>query len=270
MTSRDIHASEQMLDLMIDRVASGTGDDNALGVSLNDDLLALESAAGALAFAFASADADPIPAGLRDRCAGAARAILDTSPPAVEQARPSPPLRFTPPTVVQQSRSPLTSLGWLAAAACLAIAAFAWWPASPDASAAPAERMGRLVANATDLTRWDWQPWGEGEAGVSGEVVWSEAAQEGYMVLEGLPENDPSQEQYQLWVVESSRGTPLEVPPVDGGVFNVDSSGRTVIPVRCTIPAEGVVAFAITREPPGGVVVSDQSRKVVIAAPSAG
>ncbi|MEL6796200.1 MAG: anti-sigma factor, partial [Planctomycetota bacterium] len=128
----------------------------------------------------------------------------------------------------------------------------------------------RRPRSTDDLTRWDWASWnetsaGDAYAGVTGEVIWSEDAQEGYMVLEGMPTNDPSAEQYQLWVIESSRGVPLEVPPVDGGVFDVDDVGKVVIPIRAALPATEVVAFAVTVERPGGVVVSDQARRAVIA-----
>ena len=78
------------------------------------------------------------------------------------------------------------------------------------------------------------------------------------MRIRGLAPNDPTREQYQLWVVESSRGTPLEVPPVDGGVFNVDSSGRTVIPVRSLRGRLRRLAHLGTR-PLGAVLFADPS-----------
>ncbi|MEO1716470.1 MAG: hypothetical protein AAFR76_05105 [Planctomycetota bacterium] len=56
------------------------------------------------------------------------------------------------------------------------------------------------------------------------------------------------------------------MPPVDGGVFDINEAGKVVIPIRVALPASDVVAFAVTVERPGGVVVSDQARRVVIAA----
>ncbi|MEO1584197.1 MAG: anti-sigma factor [Planctomycetota bacterium] len=189
-------------------------------------------------------------------------------------ARTPKPLTFRAPESVSAGQPASFSsgpgrFGWVAAAACLLIAAAAWWPSGTVGveTASLSGRVAALAGTASDLDRWDWAPWDEQYAGVGGEVIWSESAQEGYMILSGLPENDAETHQYQLWVVESSRGTPLEVPPVDGGVFNVayDGSGQAIIPIDPAIRAEGVVAFAVTLESPGGVVVSDQSRRVVIA-----
>lgn len=269
-----------MLDLLADAIASGDGpsgsgsDADIRSRFSSVDVYDFEQAAAAVACACASFDAEKLPHDLRLRCSGAVRAVArETAAPASRpaQAQRPEPLRF-----VNHDASPRAqrgrgvAMGWLAAAACLAIAASAWWPRGEPGGGSPAtlsgeQRMATLVGTAEDLTRWDWNAWDEAYGDVKGEVVWSEAAQEGYLLLTGMPVNDPSAEQYQLWVIESSRGTPLEVPPVDGGVFNVTESGRIVIPVRCAIRARGVVAFAITREQPGGVVVSDRSRKTVIA-----
>lgn len=279
MTSSGSHLSDTQLDALAECVCSGLeGPDgrvdapSLVGVT-ESDVYSFEAAAAAIACACAVTDEEALPDMLRARCIGAARALSESRSAPSTPVSPAP-LRFTTPASTKPRAGGL-GLGWLAAAACLAIAAVAWWPSSAGtvspSQPTPEQRMQSLVASADDLDRWDWQPWDPSMDGVTGEVVWSEAAQEGYMVLSGLPVNDPSQEQYQLWVVESSRGTPLEVPPVDGGVFNVTEAGETVIPIRCAIPAEGVVAFAVTIEQPGGVVVSDRDRKAVIAqAPAKG
>ncbi|MEO1534725.1 MAG: anti-sigma factor [Planctomycetota bacterium] len=298
---------DAMLDLLADAVAFGLEPDGSNGSHSRDDVLSrfsddevweLEHAAAAVALACAS-DGDTLPDSVRLRCSGAGRAIasgvhtLNGSTAAPQQVRqpadPSAPLRNEPRKEPLRfvrhdaggrpgsRRNGSATIGWLAAAACLVVAATAWWPASsvsgpvsgPVSSGgdpiAAEQRMDRLVETAADLTRWDWNAWDPAFAEVTGEVVWSEAAQEGYMVLTGMPANDPSVEQYQLWVVDASRGTPLEVPPVDGGVFDVADDGRVVIPVRCAILARDVVAFAVTIEQPGGVVVSDRTRPTVIA-----
>ncbi len=276
MSDSHLHLNDSLLDRLIEAVASGHA---TAGTSPERDVLEhftaaeieeFEAAAAAVACACVAHDAEELPADVRLRCSGAGRAVAAQAAIVHGPSHQRPPLRFTTPS--QSGRRRQTApLGWIAAAACLAIALVASWPRPAAAPPTPEQRMTALVQAAPDLTRWDWEPWNDSYAGVTGEVVWSEAAQEGYLRLAGMPVNDPLAEQYQLWVVESSRGTPLQVPPVDGGVFNVSLAGEIVIPIRCAIPAEGVVAFAITVEQPGGVVVSDQSRKTVIAqAPSQG
>ncbi|MEO0632055.1 MAG: anti-sigma factor, partial [Planctomycetota bacterium] len=236
------------------------------------DVAEFERAAAAVACVCAAHEVESLPDEIRLRCAGAGRAVADGQRHVHGPTTRSAPLRFTQHAQQSSRANGRTgSLGWVAAAACLVIAVAAAWPRSAVGPSTPEEQMSRLLATANDLTRWDWASWGpapsgESYAGVTGEVVWSEDAQEGYLVLEGMPANDPSAEQYQLWVVESSRCVPLEDPPVDGGVFDVADNGRVIVPIRCAIPARDVVAFAVTVEEPGGVVVSDQSRKAVIAA----
>ncbi len=273
MSRSETHLPDTLLEVLAEALGSGEqavpasdapGEFPGVSPSAYQEF---EQAAAAIACVTASADTDSMPSELRLRCSGAARAVL-TDPNPEPSSSPAP-LKFTPERNHEPSRSGGLGLAWLAAAACLLLAVTAWWPARAPLDAV--QRMQNLTATASDLDRWDWDAWDPALEGVSGEVVWSEQAQEGYLVLAGLPQNDPTQEQYQLWVIESSRGTPLEVPPVDGGVFDITEDGEVVVQIRCAIPAQGVVAFAVTREPPGGVVVSDQSQKVVIAqAPSEG
>lgn len=53
-------------------------------------------------------------------------------------------------------------------------------------------------------------------------MVWSTEGQEGYLRLKGLPANEPSRSQYQLWIVDPER----DEFPVDGGVFDIPSGER--------------------------------------------
>ena len=79
------------------------------------------------------------------------------------------------------------------------------------------ERMVALMA-ADDIVRADWNEASEGVLPeTSGDVIWSDRKQEGYMRFRGLPSNDPTKTQYQLWIVDPSR----DERPVDGGVFDV-------------------------------------------------
>ncbi|MEO1129854.1 MAG: anti-sigma factor [Planctomycetota bacterium] len=159
-------------------------------------------------------------------------------------------------------------LGWLAAAACLFIAAIAWFaePVGPSA-ATPADGLALLIDEADDLVEIDWaaaKPDPLVADAVTGRVVWSPSRQEGYMVFSGLGANDPTQDQYQLWIFDAERN---EAHPVDGGVFDVASAeGETVIRIDPRVPVSEATLFAITVEPPGGVVVSTRERLPLIAA----
>ena len=100
-------------------------------------------------------------------------------------------------------------------------------------------------------------PWSASEfdaySGVTGDVVWNNEEQRGYLRLAGMPVNDPSVRQYQLWIVDPSR----DEKPVDGGVFDIPAGAEPVIiPIDAKLPISEPVLFAVTREKPGGVVVS--------------
>jgi hypothetical protein len=98
--------------------------------------------------------------------------------------------------------------------------------------------------------------------GLSGEVIWNDEKQEGYMSLENLEVNDPTQNQYQLWIVDPER----DELPVDGGVFDItQNDGKSVIPIRNALAINKPVAFVITLEQPGGVVKSKQEIVVALA-----
>ena len=118
-----------------------------------------------------------------------------------------------------------------------------------------------LASDAT--TRLEWLPSEFTEYGkVSGDVVWNDAGQQGVMRLAGLPANDPAVSQYQLWIVDANR----DQHPVDGGVFDAPRDGREVlIPIDAKLGVERPTVFAITREKPGGVVVSAGPLLIVAA-----
>lgn len=98
---------------------------------------------------------------------------------------------------------------------------------------------------------------------VRGDVVWDQASQTGYMRFENLRLNEPNREQYQLWIFDGTRD---ERYPVDGGLFNVAArEGEVVVPIHAALQVRAPLAFAVTVEHPGGVVVSDRSRVAVIA-----
>lgn len=99
-----------------------------------------------------------------------------------------------------------------------------------------------------------------------GEVLWDAGAQRGVMRFVGLVPNDPRVAQYQLWIVDAERDARY---PVDGGVFDVTSSGEIIVPINARLPVSRPTLFAVTLEVPGGVVVSNRDR-LVLAAPVEG
>ena len=77
-----------------------------------------------------------------------------------------------------------------------------------------------------------------------------------------LTPNDSKAIQYQLWIFDKDRDQAF---PVDGGVFDVPVGEEAVLPVQARIPVGQPTLFAVTRERPGGVVVSDRKEIVWLA-----
>lgn len=147
---------------------------------------------------------------------------------------------------------------WVLAAAALALAFTGWWqvlvPKSTPPGVALAMQYRSFAETTPDVVRL---PWGSSEAGfaeVRGEILWSDESQRGYMRFFGMPANDPSESQYQLWIVDPSR----DKHPIDGGVFDIGrGEGEVIVPFESRLPASSPGTFAVTVEQPGGVVVSD-------------
>ncbi|MBX3389996.1 MAG: anti-sigma factor [Phycisphaeraceae bacterium] len=172
-------------------------------------------------------------------------------------------------------------LGWMAAAACLAFAAIGWLQIFANRQSmvvAPVSlaSLRDAVAKSPDVRRLAWGDWDNPEIkGVTGEVVWSESGQKGFMTFRGLPANDPTKEQYQLWIVDE-RGLDQRV---SGGIFNGtgESTGwqgevrsqrvgdELVVEISPRIHVGNPALFAVTIEAPGGTWVSDMKRRVVAA-----
>ena len=143
-----------------------------------------------------------------------------------------------------------------AAASGLLSATLAWLPAKVvDKSPASTEPVGwsaPLKPSDHPLT---------GPA--RGELVWDQATQRGVLRLSGLAGVDPKSGVYQLWIFDAKRDPRY---PIDGGTFLVsDASKTTVVPIHATLPVLKPTLFAITLEPPGGVVVSDRQRVMLTA-----
>ncbi len=246
---------ERLEQLLADRATEGlSGADQAeLDRLLSDnpavDPLALELAAAAAALALSEGPAQELPAHLREKVR-------------VDAAR----IRPTDASMIVAAAAPTLKLayaGWWAAAAGFAVAAVGWWWAiAPGTSGSIQSRYDRFVEQTPDLLRAEWAANVEDYAGVTGEVVWSDTRQAGFMVFKGLPANGQTQ-QYQLWIVDPQR----DRNPVDGGVFDiVAQNGKVIVEVDPKLVVSNPQAFAITLEQPGGVVVSD-GPLLIVAAP---
>ena len=273
--------ADRILDLLAEQIGGGLTDeqqaelDALLRESLDHSEGEFEEAASALAQSFAAqAEFEPMPSRVRERCIGSARAVMSEEPVLAQSSAPMP-LRFTP--VREPSRGGFP-VGWLAAAACLVLAVFGWLPkpsgtvpvnpwinTTGNAPTLLDEREAFVQAHA-DAIVWEFGKWGDEYADVTGDVVWDPETNTGYMRFSGLPANDPNRERYQLWIVDAARGKPLEVPPIDGGLFDIGSdTGEWVVRFRARLPVDDVYGFGITVENPEGVVISSQERKAVIA-----
>ena len=124
------------------------------------------------------------------------------------------------------------------------------------------QKFDSLIQDESDTQRLEFASASDPYAGLSGEVIWNDEKQEGYMSLENLAVNDPTINQYQLWIVDPER----DELPVDGGVFDItQKDGKSIIPIRNALVINKPVAFVITLEQPGGVVKSKQEIVVALA-----
>ena len=269
---------EKLRDLLADQVTLGLSDEEAreLGELLGSadgsmDAQSFELTAAAIALA--ETRYEPMPAGLEAKLARAAEEYFGTAKSEIHESihdQPTQAFKWKEP---KASKSFFDWFGWAAAAAaCIALAITFFYnqnrinelqakveqltPKSvPEETLA--QKRDRLKAAGAEIARAEWTAGNVKELNVTGEVVWSDAKQEGYMTFRGLPVNDPNLQAYQLWMFEDAK---LEEFPKDGGVFNVTSEGEVIIPIDAKLRTTSPKAFAITIEKPGGVVRSDRSK----------
>ena len=244
---------ERLDDLLADRALQGLTDRERRELSgLVDDAeaegIGLELAAAELELALIPADFEPLPASLRARVDGDAGAFF---------SRPGRPRRRFGARVLPWA-------GWVAAAASLLIATQVGRSPSvaPPVAREPSlvERLAGLDARPLAVTDHPLARGGRGS------LVWSGDRQEGYLQVRGLAEVDPSQGVYQLWIFDATRD---ERFPVDGGSFTVeDAKAIKLVPIRPSVVVRRPTLFAVTLEPPGGVVVSDRKRILLTASPA--
>ena len=151
-------------------------------------------------------------------------------------------------------------IGW-AVAACL-LGLLVVNGLNSDKPPTAEQRRSALLEKSADAKRLPFAAASNSYADAKGEVVWSDARQEGYMTLSNIPANDPTKRQYQLWIVDPAR----DEIPVDGGVFDIPAGASSVvIPIDAKLAVRNPAAFVITLEQPGGVVKSKQEVVVALA-----
>lgn len=288
---------ERIYELLADRATIGLapGDEAELHELLAEpdakdtvDVLGYDLAAAAVELAH-TPDNEPLPLALRKRVQRDAREFFAPAAPAVDADEPLPaPLPFRRPErqapsepSVESSKprhlDPIRFTGWLAAAALFMLVIFRGAPEAPpeispesppQAAAEPPlppgdARSELLAAAGEEALRVPFTATEDPAAkDAGGDVVWSTAEQRGFLRFAGLPENVPSEWQYQLWIFDREQD---ERYPIDGGVFDV-TGDEVVVPIDPKLEVAEPTLFAVTIEKPGGVVVSSRERLVLIAA----
>ncbi len=276
MTARN----DEMLDLLVARATEGLSPEEerelerllAADGATDPQDMELAAAAATNAFAAGAGYGEEMPAGLKERLLADARADSDT--PRAPATVTDIGSRARRNEGSQQSSgsgnnglagSTFNRLGWAAAAMLLVALLVVNRPLPEEPGGAdPVEARAELIREEPGTVVLPWNPPDIDEyAGVSGDVVWNNEKQEGYLRLAGMPTNDPVRSQYQLWIVDPER----DEQPVDGGVFDIPAgTGEVIVPIRAKLGVIDPQAFAITREQPGGVVVSDGPLLVVASA----
>lgn len=229
----------------------------------------LRLTAGALQLAFTHQAPEDMPASLRDKIATDAPKYLSRT---TAMAPVQPVVNGNSTTSISRREQ----FAWLTTAASLLFAIGLWvssqrspesTPGAPSIASSvtvtsAAKARDELIAQASDRIAIAWAsgttPF---DKPVSGDVVWSNSRQKGFLRFVGMPVNDPSSQQYQLWIIDPAR----DANPIDGGVFDVSSDGEVIIPIDAKLTVIDPAAFAVTIEKPGGVVVSDQKRLPLLA-----
>jgi len=253
---------QRLHELLADRAVQGLEPEeqaelNALlaqAPELDDD--SFERTAAAIDLSLSGSEFEPLPVHLSDRIAADAVGHLPSARKSADR-----------PTRVARSAEQLSPIrryrevvAWLVAAACLLVAVFAW--RGGGERAVPLAEQREQLLDEADVIQVDWTATEDPAAReASGDVVWSNARQEGFLRLKGLAANDPQQNQYQLWIFDAQRD---ERHPVDGGVFDM-AAGEVIIPIRARLQVHEPTLFAVTLEKPGGVVVSERGRLPLLA-----
>ena len=269
---------ELMLDLLYDKFVYGLSDEEAKQLEeLGYDPAEAESielTIAALSTAELGAEAE-MPASLQQKLMSAAADQKAVMVPVEAEQAPVPQRE-----IILSGDSRGSWFGWLgwatAAAASIALAVTLFINDKSDLKVDavptptpvqeqrldPGQMRQRLIESGGEVIRAEWASGNVKEVAVTGDVVWSDEKQAGYMRFRGLPKNDPNRETYQLWIFDETQS---EKTPIDGGVFDVGADGEVIVPIDARLKTRNPKAFAVTVEKPGGVVVSDRKRIVALA-----
>lgn len=281
---------ERLADLLVKQTTEGLTPvekderDRLLARQHEADPELIERVAAALSLA-GNLGEEEMPAGLRQRVEAEGRLLVASSRATVTDIRSR--RGEDRPTNAHASQ-----WVWLAVAASLVLAVVGWWPrlrdtmapepspemaanqqpvpaAEPTRELTAAEKRQTLLAKGESIVQSAWSATGDPAApGVTGDVVWDNGSQTGYLRFSGLTPNDPSKSQYQLWIFDATQDDRY---PIDGGVFDVPA-GQTevVVPIQAKLDVKSPAMFAVTIEKPGGVVVSGREHIVALAKVAAG
>ncbi len=229
----------------------------------------------AMAISLANLDtSEPLPANLRSKIIADSQKYFASSEKVetieIEKEEFQPTFEFEP------KRSIFGWLGWAFAAAFLVVLGVNIWTTrlqpteivqnppkiqTPTPELTATQKREQLLASAGKI-QTTWTPPKPDAPAITGDVVWDNAKQEGYVRFQNLPVNDVTKETYQLWIVDETQDPKT---PVDGGVFNVNEKGEIIVPINANLKIGKPTMFAVTIEKPGGVVVSDLGKLVAIA-----
>ena len=269
---------EKMLNLLADRALFGLGEAelaefeqlaNEFPALSDDNSFELAAAAFSLVDLQAS---ELLPAHLSAKISAQAEKLFT--------AAENEPEEYQKTFAFKPKRSISSWLGWaVAALACIALLVNIWVTRQPSKDVAgvtptpaptvlpkpdpnPAEQREQLLASTGDVIRRNWTDFPKDPHGVTGDVVWSNSQQKGFVHFHNLPVNDKARETYQLWIFDAKQGAKT---PVDAGIFDVDQDGDVIIPIDARLKITEPKMFAVTAEKPGGVVVSKLGKVMAIA-----
>ncbi|PAY15608.1 hypothetical protein CKO51_31040 [Rhodopirellula sp. SM50] len=221
-----------------------------------DILHELEMTSAAVQLASMRPDAGPMPRDVADRIGAEGRRMVEQRAAEVQHSGGTV-------SVAAKGVSTREWVAWFCAAAAVLLAIALWQRDQGATQRDVRQARAALLRQSDSLLRVDWTPGKTPfDQPVSGDVVWDSESQTGFMRFENMPINDPSAEQYQLWIIDPQR----DDEPIDGGVFDVTDSGEVIVEIDAKLNVIAPAAFAITIEKPGGVVVSSQERLPLLAA----
>jgi hypothetical protein len=272
--------NDRLLDLLADRATEGLSDSETaelssiLAQSGRTDDPSIDHAAACLSLSMFNG-AIPMPAHVRSRLNAAADGFATRGTVIAPRLRLTERAESTGTTRPGSTSTRGTFLPWLLAAASIAIAAVGWWPRLAPVSGTGSsvvsvvDRRSQLLTSGPDTITLSWGDFNALDTkeppeipGVTGDVVWSDARQEGYLRIVGLPVNAVDRERYQLWIIDAERGLEQRI---SGGIFDSACTTEFIIPIDPSLRVKKAIGFAVTIEKPTGTWVSDMKRRVCLA-----